>query len=212
MAIFRQPSPSLSLPWTVGTETKEEDEASAAFDGRALLANQYAAHATKIHRFLRDLLRDPALAADATQETFVRAFRQIGTLRDRSRALPWLFGIARNVSLELSRARTRARRVIVEELDERGEERTADGALLAASPESELLGDEVLGVVESALVTLSEDRRAVLLLRLDHGLSYGEIAELMGWSLAKVKIEIFRGREVIRVALARYEGGAGEHE
>jgi RNA polymerase sigma-70 factor (ECF subfamily) len=45
----------------------------------------------------------------------------------------------------------------------------------------------------------------MLLLRLDHGMSYDDIAVTMGCSLAKVKIEIFRAREVLRATMAEYE-------
>jgi RNA polymerase sigma-70 factor (ECF subfamily) len=77
----------------------------------------------------------------------------------------------------------------------------------ARSPEAAFLAREALTVVTVALDRLSDDRRAVLLLRLDHGLAYEEIAELMGWSLAKVKVELFRGREVLRGALEDYQRG-----
>src|SRR5438132_364577 len=72
--------------------------ARARAQDRLALHALYARHAGAIGRFLRDLLGNPAAAADATQETFVRAFRRIPTLRDDARLLPWLFGIARNVA------------------------------------------------------------------------------------------------------------------
>ena len=161
----------------------------------------YEREAPRIHRFLRDLLGDAALAADATQETFARAFQHHrDVLRDRNRAVPWLFGIARNVSLELQRARGRRDRVIT---SDEGLEHVGDRA--AACPERYALGREAIRVVDAALTKLSEDRRAVLLLRLDHGFSYEDIATLMGFSLAKVKVEIHRAREVLRETLEDYE-------
>ena len=81
----------------------------------------------------------------------------------------------------------------------------ADGR--TRSPETELLDREALGVVQRALALLSEERREVLLLRLDHGLAYDDIAQVMGWSLAKVKVEIFRAREVLRATFEAYRGG-----
>jgi RNA polymerase sigma-70 factor (ECF subfamily) len=168
---------------------------------RVEMAVLYAKLAPAVHRFLRDLLGDAALAADATQETFVRAFRRYDTLEDCGRVAPWIFGIARNVSLELRRARGRARRVIV---DGDGEA-DCEARAKTRTPEAELLDREAVRVVASALERLSEDRRAALLLRLDHGLAYDEIAELMGWTLAKVKVEIFRAREVLRATVEEYE-------
>lgn len=171
---------------------------------RASLAALYAELAPAVHRFLRDLLDDDALAADALQESFVRAFRRIETVPRGTRLAAWVFGIARNVSLELRKARGRARRVIVSE-DARVACRVAD--LRARTPEAQLLDREAVVVVGRALAALPEDRRAALLLRLDHGLSYDEIARAMGWSLSKAKVEVFRAREVLRATLDAYRGG-----
>jgi RNA polymerase sigma-70 factor (ECF subfamily) len=171
----------------------------------AALAALYAAHAPAIRRFLADLLGDPAAAADATQETFVRAFRRLDTLRATDRVAPWLFGIARNVSLEHRKARRRRGRVLVPEGSGDGEGVAAE-ASDGHTPEVDLLGREAARVIEGALGRLSDDRRALLLLRLDHGLAYEEIAALMGFSLAKVKVEIHRARAVLRAELSAYRG------
>ncbi|HYH98469.1 sigma factor-like helix-turn-helix DNA-binding protein, partial [Hyalangium sp.] len=52
-----------------------------------------------------------------------------------------------------------------------------------------------------------EERRSALLLRIDHGLPYEEIAQVMGWSLPKVKNEIHRARLQLRERLAAHVGG-----
>jgi RNA polymerase sigma-70 factor (ECF subfamily) len=155
----------------------------------AQLSALYDAHGARIHRFLRDLLGDATLAKDATQETFMRAYRKLGTLDPAVSVAPWLFGIARNVSLELRKARFRAGRTFLQQ--------DAD-APSNDCPERDYLGREALKQVGAALVQLPEERRAMLLLRLDHGLSYDDIAVTMGCSLAKVKVEIFRARETLR--------------
>jgi RNA polymerase sigma-70 factor (ECF subfamily) len=170
----------------------------------AHLAATYADRAPGIRRFLHGLLGELAAADDATQETFARALRRLETLHDPARLTPWLFGIARNVALEVRKERRRAGRLVDTELD-------VDDALEAAdlnTPESALLGREAVRVVDRALARLSTDRRAVLMLRLDHAVSYDDIAELMGWTLAKTKVEIHRARAVLREELARYEGDA----
>jgi RNA polymerase sigma-70 factor (ECF subfamily) len=187
----------------------EEEEAggasaSGAACDRAQLMKVYGDLAPRVHRFLRDLLGCPALAADATQETFVRAFRRVDDLPAGTRLVPWVFGVARHVSLEARKARGRAARVLAPE-SPGDHERVADDA--ARNPEAELLDREALRVVARALAQLPEEKRAVLLLRCDHGLAYDEIAQLMGWSLAKVKVEIFRAREVLRATLDAYRGG-----
>jgi RNA polymerase sigma-70 factor (ECF subfamily) len=187
----------------VAVQSAEAGGRVVACDVAALKA-VYADLAPRIYRFQRDLLADATLARDATQETFVRAFRGVGAVPAGTRLVPWVFGIARNVSLELRRARGRVRRLIVDSAQSAGAN-VPDRA--TRTPEAELLDREALRVVGAALERLSEDRRAVLLLRLDHGLAYEEIAPLMGWSLAKVKVEIFRAREVLRATFEEYRGG-----
>jgi RNA polymerase sigma-70 factor (ECF subfamily) len=99
-----------------------------------------------------------------------------------------VFGIARRVALELRKARRRAPRWITED----GAPPAAVADHRARNPEADLLDREALQVVERALARLPEDRRAVLLLRLDHELSYDAIAQAMDWSLAKVKVPVLR--------------------
>ena len=62
-------------------------------------------------------------------------------------------------------------------------------------------------VLATALQSLSEDRRAALLLRIDHDLGYGDIATAMGWPLQKVKNEIHRARLQLREQLLPYLEG-----
>jgi RNA polymerase sigma-70 factor (ECF subfamily) len=150
-------------------------------------------HAPAVRRFLRDLARDAAFADEATQETFVRAHARLATLRDDQRLRPWLLGIARRVVLE--ELRRRRPRVGVEAVAEQLADpvRSAEASLVAA---------EELALFRAALGRLSEERRAVLLLRLDHGLAYDEIAGVVGLSLAQVRNELHRGRQELRAHLA----------
>jgi RNA polymerase sigma-70 factor, ECF subfamily len=191
-----------------GADATDEDRdatAAAVATGcdQATLVSMYADLAPRVHRFLRDLLGDATLASDAAQETFVRAFRRVDDLPRTTRLVPWVFGVARFVALETRKARGRVRRVIDEGVVP--DDRAMDPR--ARTPEDELLDREAVAVVERALRLLPEERRAALLLRCDHGLAYDEIAPLMGWSLSKTKIEIFRAREVLRATLEEYRGG-----
>jgi RNA polymerase sigma-70 factor (ECF subfamily) len=157
-------------------------------------------HAPAVRRFLGDLLRDGSAADEATQETFVRAHARIRTLAEGERIAAWLFGIARRVWLEQVRKARRAPDSLPE-----GEPHEVDRA---PTPEAALLSGEADRVLEGALQGLAGERRAALLLRLDHGLGYGEIAETMGWTLQKVKNEIHRARLQLRSQLADYLEGA----
>jgi len=156
--------------------------------------------APAVRRFCRDLLREPALADEATQETFVRALDRFGGLRQEDRLLAWLLGIARLVCTEQFRHRRVAQ--------SRQAEETAAVELPAPfTPESRLLDREAAEVVRAGLEALSEDRQTALLLRFDHGLGYQEIASVMGWSLAKAKVEVHRARVQLRDRMAQYDRG-----
>lgn len=152
-----------------------------------------------VRRFLGDLFRDDAAADEGTQETFVRAHQRLDTVSGAQKLQGWLMGIARLVFLEHLRRKRRDGPQLAEEpvqIDP------------APTPEALLLEGEAGEVLDLALHDLSEDRRAALLMRLDHGLGYTEIAEAMGWSLQKVKNEIHRARLQLRERLSSYLAGA----
>jgi RNA polymerase sigma-70 factor (ECF subfamily) len=149
-----------------------------------------------VRRFLGDLLRDDSAADEGTQETFVRAHFRLSTLSAPDKMQGWLFGIARMVFLESLRKKRREAPV--------ADESEPPQIDRAPTPEAALLGREADRVLDQALAGLSEERRAALLMRLDHGLGYGEIASAMGWKLQKVKNEIHRARLQLRAQLAEF--------
>jgi RNA polymerase sigma-70 factor, ECF subfamily len=153
-------------------------------------------HAPAVRRFVRDLGRDAAYADEGTQETFVRAHARLATLRDDQRLRPWLLGIARRVCLEeMRRHRPRP-----------GPEPDEIDALADPAPSAEtgLLAAEQVRLFRAALSRLGPERRGVLLLQLDHGLSYDEIASVMAMTPAQVRNELHRGRQELRAWLAPY--------
>ncbi|MHB8872878.1 MAG: RNA polymerase sigma factor [Myxococcaceae bacterium] len=164
-------------------------------------------YAPSVRRFLKDLLRDVAAADEATQETFVRAHSRLSSLSESHRLAGWLFGIARNVFFEHRRARWAGPFAGQDEGDEGPE--VVRAVLPAPNPEAVLLRRELAGELEAALGRIRESRRAALLLRVDHGLGYEEIALALGWTLPKVKNEIHRARLELRVMLAGHLGGGG---
>ncbi len=139
-----------------------------------------------VRRFLGDLLRDES----------ARAHFRLSTLSEAGKMQGWLFGIARMVFLESLR-RKRREAPVADEAEPRQIDR-------APTPEAALLGREADRVLDQALAGLSEERRAALLMRLDHGLGYDEIASAMGWKLQKVKNEIHRARLQLRAQLAEF--------
>lgn len=186
-------------------ETPDEALVRRAQSGEAeAFKALFERHVLSVRRFLKDLLRDGDVADDATQETFTRAHVQLPKLAPGDRFKPWVFGIARNVAFE-------ARRVRRHEPLESGDDDDAPAAVIPApDPERLLLDRELQGHFTEALDALSPHRRAALLLRLDHGLSYDDIAAAMGWTLPMVKNEIHRARLKLRASLLPHLGGPTE--
>ena len=168
-------------------------------------------HAPGVRRFLRDLTRDATAGDEATQETFVRAYQRLGTLRENDRLKPWLFGIARNVFREQVRARRNPAAPGMIAAFSAGSDPDSLGPLYdgadvdpGPTPEGLLMGREADRLLAEALDELPEERRAALLLRIDHGLDYEEIRSVLGWSIVKVKNEIHRARLTLRTRLRGY--------
>lgn len=156
--------------------------------------------------FLFYMVGRRALAEELAQETFLRAFRSLGALRDETKLSTWLFGIARNVAREELRARGREPRCGVE-LDDPAAQSLPDEA---PSPSSRLYGKELGAAVGAALAALEEDKRTVFVLKFYHGRSYEEIAAVTGFSHAKVRNDLHRARAEMRRRLKPYVGGDDE--
>ncbi|MGE0362544.1 MAG: RNA polymerase sigma factor [Vicinamibacterales bacterium] len=131
-------------------------------------------------------------AADLTQDTFVRAWKALGTFRGQARFSTWLYRIAVNVSLNRVAARTPpADPLDAETLVDHRQARPGD-ALLAA---------ERAAQVRTAIAGLPPRQRAVLILRLYHELSHQEVAAIVGTSVGAVKANVFHALANLRTRL-----------
>ena len=151
--------------------------------------------------FIFDMVNDRALAEELTQETFVRAYRAIGTMRAETKLSTWLFGIARNVARESLRARARAGNHV--DLTDKS---VMDLSDTKPVPVDGLLSKELNALVQSALAALDEDKRLVFTLKVFHQCSYEEIAGITGFSLAKLKTDLHRARAEMRKRISPYAG------
>ncbi|HEV3469936.1 MAG TPA: sigma-70 family RNA polymerase sigma factor [Pyrinomonadaceae bacterium] len=160
-------------------------------------------YARPLLSFIYDMVGERGLAEDLTQETFVRAYKGLGSLRDEARLSTWLFSIAKNVARES--LRTRRRHAGHVELDDEGvvfelhDERP--------SPAGNLLDKELSGVIQKALAKLDEDKRLVFTLKVFQQRSYEEIAEITGFSIGKLKTDLHRARAEMRRRVGPYLGG-----
>ncbi len=161
------------------------------------------AYQSRLYGFVRRILNDDEEALDVTQEAFVRAFRNLGRFDGRCSLKAWLFKIAHNLCVD--RARRRKVRFAEEPL-ECGEEDRQGG--LASddrwNPESVVLSDELLSVVNGAVERLSPKLKAVLLLHDREDMAYEEIAQVLELPLGTVKSRLFAAREQVAGAVRAY--------
>jgi RNA polymerase sigma-70 factor (ECF subfamily) len=159
---------------------------------RAAIEVLYAQHHGEIYAYLMRMLREPELAADLTQDTFVKAYRAYGSLEDRTHARAWLYQIAHRVALDELR-----RRKIVRFFPWTGESRGA-----APSAERLVMDLQLSGDLQRALERIPERQRAALLMAELHDLTGLELAAALGVSHVAARALLTRARESLRQALA----------
>lgn len=151
--------------------------------------------------FLYQLVSERDLAEDLTQETFVRAYGNLNKLRDLSKFSTWLFGIGRNVAREAVRGRRLANENLLAPYPYSSDHANPT---CIDTPADSLLGRELNFAMQKALRALDEDKRVVFVLKVLQERSYQEIAEITGFSVAKVKTELHRARIAMRQRLRHY--------
>src|ERR671932_47552 len=126
--------------------------------------------------------RDVAVE-DLVQETFLRAFDRLGTFNPEYRFKTWLLAIANNLGIDA----LRRRRDVIEFNPELH-------APLARGPEAAAMETDRARSVQDAVMTLPEAYSVPLVLRYAEGLTYAEIAEILGITVSALKSRLFRAR------------------
>ncbi len=145
--------------------------------------------------FLARMVPERDRAEELAQEVFLRIYRARDRYEPKARFSTWLFSIAHNLALnELSRSYRKREGPLEDRVAERMQD-PQPGA------EERLEGKRAATAIEGALASLPERQRAALLLCVEQGLRYAEIAEVLGASRASVKSLIHRARESLLVRL-----------
>lgn len=134
-------------------------------------------------------------AADLSQEAFIKAFHSLSSFRGDSKFSVWLYRIVSNVCLDFLRRRSRRQTVSLSMEDEDGEEAQLDIPDERQAPELLLEKSMTREAVRRGLAQLPPEPRQILLLREIQGLSYEEIASVLGIESGTVKSRIFRARK-----------------
>jgi RNA polymerase sigma-70 factor (ECF subfamily) len=164
---------------------------SRAFD---LLVQKYQ---SRILKLIARFVRNPADVQDVAQEAFIKAYRALPNFRGESAFYTWLYRIAINTAknhLVAAGRKTPSYAVDVQEVEKYD---ASEWLKEYATPERELLADEIQVTVNNALENLPPDLREAITLREIEGLSYEDIAQVMDCPIGTVRSRIFRAREAI---------------
>ena len=173
-----------------------EQDAAAGF-----VEDLFAAHHNEIYAYLIRMLRDPELAADLTQDAFIKAYRNYNVLEKPENARAWLYQIAHRVALDHIR-----RQKIIRFLPWTGESHGS-----APSTERLVMDAHLSGDLQRALARIPERQRAALLLAEIHDLTGLELAAALGVSHVAARALLTRARESLRQALAVERQAEADH-
>jgi RNA polymerase sigma-70 factor, ECF subfamily len=154
-----------------------------------------------IYRVAYGLVRNAGDADDLAQETFVRAWQAIGRFRVGEPLYPWLARIAINQAMSLFRTRKRRPESALEPLLEAGHQWGG------GDDPADVVGDRDRAAhLDAALAGLSHEHQSVLVLRAVEGLSYEEIAGVLGVPTGTVMSRLSRARAELRARLKTRTG------
>ena len=185
-----------------------EELKSGSEQAFALLIAQYS---HSVYSVIARSLRDPADAADVTQDVFVKVFRNISSFHGEASLRTWIYRIALREASNQRRwwSRHKRQELTIDEPreNEEGETYCLSDALACgnASPFDNAAQAELRARVSAALATVPDAFREVVILREIEGFGYEEIAEILNVTVGTVKSRIARGRAALRAALTEQQ-------
>lgn len=173
-----------------------EDEAewirAAQAGDRAAFARLVERYWDRLYRWLYQLTRDRHAAEDLTQETFLKALAALGSFRLGTNFRAWVYKIGHNNFVNQKRAEKRTKVSLPEDLPGR------DGAEIEAGSENR----EALEAVNRAVADLPPDFRAALMLRVNEGLSFRDVARILKTTEETARWRVFKARQKLLQVLS----------
>jgi RNA polymerase sigma-70 factor, ECF subfamily len=189
-------------PWKRSLAVRPDEEliAEVLKGGTAAFAELASRYRDKVERLCQRFFADREMVRDLSQESFIRAFTGLSTYRAEMPFGGWIRAIVVNVCYDELRRRQRRPEDLVADFS--APEYTWAQLVNDATPEQIVDAaeqrQEAHDLAHRLLDALRPDDRAVMVLKETEDLSVSEIAKIMGWSEAKVKIRAFRARQIMR--------------
>jgi RNA polymerase sigma-70 factor, ECF subfamily len=183
------------------TATSDDELIAAVLAGQtAEFAELAARYRDKVERLCQRFFSDREMIRDLGQESFIRAFTGLSSYRSEMPFLGWLRAIVANVCYDELRRRQRRPEDLVADFS--APERVWMQLVTEATPEEIVDAaeqrQEAHDLAHRLLDSLRPEDRMVMILKETEELSVNQIAEIMDWSVAKVKIRAFRARQSMR--------------
>ena len=151
-------------------------------------------HQNEVFTLALRLLGNYELAADAAQETFIRAWRALPNFRGDAALSTWLHRITVNTSWTLGRRAQRHQASDIDEVTPLGDDKQP-------SPEAMAENSELQAQLRTAVAELPEAHRAVVVLKDIYGWSHAEVAESLAISVTAAKVRLHRARKRLKESL-----------
>lgn len=146
----------------------------------------FARHNLALYRYLNRMLRNPAVAEEHVNETFIEIWRAAGKFENRSKVSSWMIGIARNKALSTMRKRADM------PLDDDYARQIEDAA---DTPEQMALKTSKADAIKACLQKLSVDHREIVDLVYYHEMSIKQVSDIVGIPENTVKTRMFHARK-----------------
>ena len=151
-------------------------------------------HYSRVKAFVQSIVKQDWIAEDLTQEVFIRAFKNLPSLKDKSRLKPWLFHIAKNCCMDYFRQHKNR---------DKSDNSSIDPSHVPSPNKQEHLLEqqEMSACILDKFQYLPDNMRMVLWLFDVEGFSHKEISEILGINVSNVKVRLHRARKKMREIL-----------
>ena len=157
-----------------------------------------------VSAIVRKVIRDEDDVDDLTQEIFIKAYRAISTFNFDYAFSSWLYKIASNACIDFLRKKRYYTVSLSRPMDPNNPDYIFEVEDTNSLPDIELIKSEKAEVVEAAIAALPEKYRTIINLRHSEELDYAEIAERLKLPLGTVKVNLFRARKMLGIALRKH--------